>query len=63
MYEFYHFENHWAEARKMNNLRKALFALTSIYLEIGSYPVDSLRYNRCFNLGNALRERIIEKWR
>ncbi len=60
---FFHFENHWAEARKMKNLREALFALTSLYIEIGTYPTESLRYKRCFNLANALNERIIEKWR
>lgn len=62
MGRFYHFETHWKEARKMKNLREALFALTSLSIEIGCMKYDSLRYNRCFNLKSALEDRIIEKW-
>ena len=62
MKKHYHFENHWREARKMKNLRDALFALTSLSMEIGCEEYDSLRYNRCFDLKLALEDKIVEKW-
>lgn len=62
MGHFHHVETHWEKARKMKNLRDALFALTSLSIEIGCEEYDSLRYNRCFKLKTALEEKIIEKW-
>ena len=62
MGRFYHIETKWKEARKMKNLRDALFALTSLSIEIGCEEYDSLRYNRCFNLKLALEDKIVKKW-
>ena len=62
MERFHHFETRWKEARKMKNLRDALFALTALSMEIGCEDYDSLRYNRCFKLKFALEDKIVEKW-
>lgn len=62
MRKFFHYETRWIKARKMENLRDALFALTSLSMEIGGEKYDSLRYNRCFNLKSALEDKIVEKW-
>ena len=62
MGKFFFFFLKWKEARKMKNLRDALFALTSLSMEIGGEKYDSLRYNRCFNLKSALEDKIVEKW-
>lgn len=62
MDNFFHHETRWKEARKMKNLSDALFALTSLWLEVGNVEYDCLRYRRCFNLASALEYKIVERW-